>query len=372
MFAYKQTLMTADQKEYIISACRMAGTFIRYVAQMVLLITTRNYTLTIAINIAINILSNYLISAYVERKYKEVFLVKGMLSKAERSEILRDTKACLCHKVGGVVLSSTDNLILSKSMGLVSVGLYSNYTLIISNLTKLANQLLSNMTASLGNAHAALDEKGRLRIYNNLIFLNLWIASTLTICIYVLINPFIRVWVGEGMMFGNLTVICICLQFFLEMTRQVNMSFTSASGLFVKDVYRPFIEAGLNLVVSILFVYLIGTPGVFLGTIVSCLCTVTWREPYLLFKYDFKCSAKHYITMYCSFLLVTVLACGLMSWCVAKYISITTYGIWAVSGVAVTVGSQLLLLLFFGKWVEFAYLKSVGLKFAEKLIRRRK
>lgn len=40
---------------------------------------------------------------------------------------------------------------------------------------------------------------------------------------------------------------------------------TSASGLFVKDVIRPYIEAGLNLVTSIIAVQYLGIAGVFVG-----------------------------------------------------------------------------------------------------------
>ena len=62
--------------------------------------------------------------------------------------------------------------------------------------------------------------------------------------------------------------------------------------LFVKDKIRPLIEAGINLVVSIIAVQKIGLAGVFLGTIISRVCTTMWREPYLVFKYIFKTFKK--------------------------------------------------------------------------------
>ena len=54
------------------------------------------------------------------------------------------------------------------------------------------------------------------------------------------------------------------------------------------DIYLPLIEVGINLIVSILLVNAIELQEFFWGTVISCLSTVTWREPYLIFKYDFK------------------------------------------------------------------------------------
>lgn len=370
MFAYRQTLLTADQKQYVVSLMQLVGTFLRYVGQTAFLICTHNYSLTIAINIALNILSNYVVSVYAKRKYAPVFEVKETLNALEKKEIFNDTKATLCHKIGGVVLNSTDSVILSKFVGLLSVGLYSNYSLIIGNLSTLAKQILSNTTASLGNACAELNTQERYKVYMNLVFLNLWIASTLTVCLYVLINPFIKLWVGESMLLSRLTVLSLCAQFFFELARQVNLSYTSACGLFVKDIYRPFIEAGINLGVSIILVNILGIAGVFLGTVISCVTTVTWREPYLIFKYDLKRKANKYIFNFILFICLTVILCVIFEIIFTRFIS--NYLTWIISSFAIMLLTQCVFVAFTHRMSEFEYMVQIIKRIFRKVLKKKR
>ncbi|WP_419169415.1 lipopolysaccharide biosynthesis protein [Negativibacillus massiliensis] len=366
MFAYKQTLLTVDQRQYAVSLFQMISTFARHCVQTIFLLTTHNYTMTLVSSIALQILSNFLMSIYVTRRYASVFEVKSKLSQEEKKEILRDTRACMVHKIGGIVLNSTDNLIVSKFVGIISVGLYSNYALIINNLTTLATQILSNTTASLGNMCTSLNSKERYVVYKNLIFVNLWVTSTLTICLYTLISPFIVIWVGQDMLLSRITVICLGLKFYMTLTRQVNMAYITASGLFVKDIYRPFIEASINLIVSIYYVNKLGIAGVFLGTIISALCTVIWREPYLIFKHNLKVKPYRYIFMQISFLAATVFMCLIAEHYLTSYI--TGFVSWGISAVLILIVTELFLILCFGSTQEFQYLKELALKAVKKMV----
>lgn len=358
LFAYRQSLLTADQRKYIVFGAQTVITVLRYIMQFIILSLTRNYILTLVLNILTNVIGNYLISLYAVHRYKPIFKIAENLPQKERKEILNDTKACLSHKIGSVVLKSTDSLILSRYEGLIAVGVYSNYTMIINNLQTLVNQMLSNTTASLGNIHASYDENARYRVYRNLMFVNLWFVSTITICLYVLINPFIALWVGEALTLNSLSVIMICAQFFLELSRVINMSYTSASGLFTKDIIRPYIEAGLNLFFSIVTVQIIGIAGVFLGTCISCILTVTWREPYLLFKYEFKRSMKEYWFTYISFVFLTITLSSVLKLIVAPYI--TNFPLWIVSGVFIVIVSQIIIFIIFWKREERHYLYGIA------------
>ncbi|WP_054746418.1 hypothetical protein [Amylolactobacillus amylophilus] len=54
-------------------------------------------------------------------------------------------------KLGGILVTGTDNILLSYYVGLIAVGMYSNYVMIINGLTMLINQLVSAVSASIGN-----------------------------------------------------------------------------------------------------------------------------------------------------------------------------------------------------------------------------
>lgn len=311
LFVYKQTILSADQKQYISSLIQTLITLARYILQVLILLATKNYTWTLTTSIILNILMNFTFSEWVSCKYKDVFTVKDGISKEEKKQIFDDTRATLCHKVGGTILTGTDNIILSKCVGIVATGVYSNYSMILSSLSGFLNQVFGSFTSSLGNAHVEQNAEQKYISYRRLLFANLWITSVCTVCLYNLLNDFITVWVGADMLLNELTVTVLCVQFFIETARIISMSYTNGCGLFVRDKVRPLIEASINLGVSIVMANLLGIAGVFIGTIVSHLCTVFWREPYLLYKYEFEKSMKEYCYYYGVAVALTIGLCFL-------------------------------------------------------------
>lgn len=287
MFSYKQTMLTVDQNQHVFSACQTIINLIKYGSQIVVLYLFQNYTLSLALGITATVTSNFVVSAWVAVKYKEVFKITRNLPIEEKRAIYNDTKASMCHKIGGTVLSSTDNIILTKFVSLTIVGIYSNYSLISSSLIAVLNQLFCSFTASIGNAYVDLSRRKFYVMYLRMINFNFWVVGVITSLLYLLIDDFICIWLGNAYLLDSSTVAVLAVQLYIEMIRLISNSFVSATGLFVKDKIRPLIEASLNVVISIVAVKLIGIQGVFLGTIISHILTVTWREPYLLYKYVF-------------------------------------------------------------------------------------
>lgn len=82
--------------------------------------------------------------------------------------------------------------------------------------------------------------------------------------------------------------------------------FRETTGLFKKGKYRPIIAAIINIVVSIILAKQIGIAGVFLGTVISRLCTYFWYDPYIIFKLIFEKSVKIYFFRYILFVVLVV------------------------------------------------------------------
>lgn len=306
--AYKQVLLSADQKQYILSFFQSIVNLFKYLIQIIILILYKDYMLSLILSIISNICCNILMSKYITIKYEEVFKNKSMLSKAEKKQIISDTKATICHKIGGIILNGTDNLVLSSFVGLIATGIYSNYALVISGINTMLTQLLGSFTSSFGSAHVNLSKEKVYLVYERLIFINFWIAGLAVSTMYIVLNDIIEIWVGKEMVLNNVVVLAICVQFFFEITRKITTSFTNGCGLFIKDKLRPIIEAFINLTVSIFLVNKIGISGVFWGTTISHLLTVFWREPYILYKYEFEKKLNKYWTKFFLFFIFTVTA----------------------------------------------------------------
>ncbi len=372
-FAYKQILLTADQNAHLVSVFNVIASLLRYIGQLLVLLMSKNYVLTLAIGIVLTILMNYIMSIWITKKYNPVFEINENLSKKEMKEIVQDTKACMLHKVGGTIKTGTDNIILSKMISLTATGICSNYTLIITSIQSVLSQMLGNFTSSIGNAQVKLSKEEQYNTYRNLLFINWWCCVVVVECMFLLIDDFICLWVGKSYILDKFTVFVLCINLFTLTSRIINMSYTSACGLFTKDKIRPLIEAILNIGLSICFVKCFGIAGVFFGTLVSNLLTVGWREPLLLYKYVFEKKVGEYWGLHIKFLFVMCFSCffnqimlNLLGW------SILSWTGWVLKAFIVFIFSNLFLIIFLFQHKEFKYAKTLLIACLQKLFVRGK
>ena len=85
-------------------------------------------------------------------------------------------------------------------------------------------------------------------------------------------------------------------------------------GLFWYDRYKAVLEAGLNLVLSLLLVQKAGVAGVFLGTLLSMLLTSVWVEPCILYRYQFEKSVLSFFAAYAGMVGIMAGIWGITHW----------------------------------------------------------
>ena len=235
------------------------------------------------------LLENIMVSNRADKMYpylKEKDVKK--LDNRTKNKIVQNVFSVTLHNIGGTVVGSTDNLIISKYVGLIAVGMYSNYYLIIHAIEVIIVQIFTSITASIGNLAATESKEKLYDVYNKLFFLDAWIYSFATICLLILINDFISLWLGDKFLFNFATVVIIVINFYITGMRQTVLAYKDALGLYWQDKFKPIIEAIVNIVVSIILVKKLGVVGVFLGTIISMLTICFWWEAYVLYKYRIK------------------------------------------------------------------------------------
>ena len=113
------------------------------------------------------------------------------------------------------------------------------------------------------------------------------LTSWLTVCLVGVLQPFIKLWVGEKMMFSDAIMVVFCVYFFSTHFSRVCHLYRQAAGLWWQDRYRPIVETVVNLSLNILLVRFIGVPGVMFSTI-FCIVFIegTWGTR-ILFKHYF-------------------------------------------------------------------------------------
>lgn len=311
-FVYKKTLLIADQKQYISNVIHQATVLIMNMLQIVFLLITHNYFSYLIIMIACTLGQNIFVSMLVNKRYPYLNLKNAEpLDKATKKEVFKNIKAMTSHRVGGVVVNGTTNIIMAKFVSVVSVGLYSNYFLIKNTLISLVTILFQSITSSVGNLGAETDDGNKKEsVFDALNLIGAWVIGFSSICLFILFNPFITLWVGDEYLFDVGIVSLIVVNFYMLGMRQPVLTTRDALGIFWYDRHKPIVESVINLVASIPLAIYMGVSGVLLGTLISTVTTSLWVEPYVLYKHGFKKKATSYFVKYLAYTFVTVFAGG--------------------------------------------------------------
>lgn len=369
-FSYKRNLIIADQKRYI-------ATFIRYLAhiiftflEIVYLVLFRDYIGYLLIMIASTLADNVMVSIKAEKMYPYLKSKEKIpLDKESKESIIKNTKAMMMHKVGGVVVSSTDNILLSKFVSLDAVGLYSNYFFVTNALNSVAVHIFNSVTASVGNMVVLENKEKQYSIFRDIFFLDFWLFCFLSVSLLCLFNPFIELWVGKEYLFGFDIVCIIVINFYLTGMRRAVLTFREASGLFYKDRWKSVAEAVLNLGFSIVLAIYLGTFGVFLGTFISAVMTCIWIEPLVLYKYGFEKKLRNYFFIYFKYLFITLI-CAVVTYYLCSFINFGRFVSFILKGILCLIIPNTVVFLLFRKSNEFNYFKRM-IKNILKKIRRK-
>lgn len=313
---YKSSIINASQKKYITTMIQKIFQFVEVILKTVILLYFKEYIVYLLIGIFCNIGNNICQYIITDKMYPYLKSDRHNLpSKEIQHEIFKNTKAMALHKIGSVIVTGTDNLIISSFVNIASVGLYSNYMLILNSVGRFTSMISSTMTASVGNLVATCDMDKIYRTFRKVAFMNLWIHGFCACCFMTLLNPFIQLWLGERFVFPIYVVALIVFNKFLFGFREAPIVFRDAMGLFWYDRYKPLLEVIVNLIVSIVLVQVIGISGVFLGTICSAIFVCCWIEPYVLFKHGFHKPLYLYFLQVIPISITIVIITALMFYC---------------------------------------------------------
>lgn len=369
-FVYKKFLIDSDQKGYLTSRIAFFFSTLLNFGQILILVLTKNYVVYLVASIVTIVCQNLYISYKANKMYPYINdKTDDKLSKEDVKEIKKNVSALFIYKIGSVITNGTDNIVISKFLGLIPVGLYSNYILIVNSVNNILSQLFTAITSSIGNLVVTASEKRSKNVFECLTFLNFWLYSLFSICLCVLFNPFIDLWIGDKYLLGFSVVFLLSLNFYLSGMSMVTTSFRNAYGLFWKGKYRPVIMVIINIVVSILLVKPLGVAGVLVGTIVSRILTVAWIDPYIVYHDGFHRSSKRYFVKYIIFIIIFLATTFLTNY-LMNFIPHTTFLWFILKGLCTFIFVNVVFLIIFHGTGEFKYfyekIESIYKRFRQK------
>lgn len=352
-FSYKKTLIIADQKVYIENFYNRLFQIIQVIAQSILLLLTHQYLAYLIIYLVCTILLNVSLAKKADKLYPLLQEKNdNKLSKEEIHSIFKNVKALFVYKFGAVILDGTDSIIISAIINITTVGISSNYTLLINSVSNIVGQGFNGITASIGNLAAQGDKKKIRTVINELRLLCVWLYGFVAIGFITLSNDFVRIWLGNDFVLPSFVVCAIVFSVYINGVQYPAYVFRITQGLFVQSKWIPLIAALLNVILSIWWGKLIGVAGIFVATGVSRLCTTTLVDPWLVYKNNF--SEKPY-EYYIRYILESV---GVVFNCIIQYIVVSSINMRNISGfvvkfIVVVIGTNFIFFIEFGWTKEF-------------------
>lgn len=307
LLTYKRSILYADQKTYITNIVHIGYVIFMNVFEIIFLLAFHNYVLYLIIKIVFRILENLVITVIANKRYP--FIIKKIednLDKDIKNDIYKKVKGLLFHRIGGSLVLGTDNIIISKMFGVVTVGLYSNYSMIINAVTNLFGQVFSSITATVGNLLIEKDKRKSYQVYKSILFVNSWLYNFAGICILCLMEPFVSIWLGNDYLLSYSVLIVLVINFYVQGMRKTNSVFKEAAGIFYEDRFVPLLESLINIVSSIIFAKLFGLVGVFIGTLLSSLALFLYSYPVFVYKKLFNRKYSEFIKIHLKYLVISI------------------------------------------------------------------
>lgn len=373
LFIYRKTLITADQKSYVVTTIDCICQIITCTAQIIVLVVFKSFIGYLIISIAGTILTNLVISQKCLKYYpylKEPCHEK--LSKNEKRLMTKRIGSLAVYKIAIAVETSISSVIITKFMGLSVAGIWSNYVLVITSVSGILQIVLNSLTASIGNLISEANNEKIYKIYRTLNYISYWAYGVVSICIYVLIQSFVGdIWIDNTYLISDFDAALMVLSAYICGTQNMNGNFRDAYGLFWEGRYRPIIMIALQIGLSTLFASWLGIAGVYIGIILSRLLSVGIIDPIIVHKYGLHKNCFGYYKDYFGQLILAVaVAVGFKF--VFSFIPSTSILMWVIKGVVVFLASNLIYLMIFIKSDSVIFMKEKASSVIEKIGARMK
>ncbi|MDO4363946.1 MAG: polysaccharide biosynthesis protein [Clostridia bacterium] len=368
LFAYKQALFSAYQRNDLLSKRATIINIVSNLLQIVLLIVTRNYYVYILVS-PIATIANNIINAYLANKMYPNIHCRGSITSEMKKSIKKRIVGLLSFKIYNVVFASVDTIVISSFLGLTPLAKYNNYYYIQTSIIGFLAILTASITAGVGNKMITDSVDDNYRDFKNFTFANGWLTSWCTVCLLCLYQHFIKSWVGESYLFPFSTMYLMVLYFFLPRLTTMTYTYREAAGLWWEDRFRPLVATGVNLVVNIILVQIIGMNGVIISTLI---CTIFINVPwgsYILFKNYFKRSVKEYFGQLFYYLIVTNIA-GFITLYICNLLPEEGWIYLFVKALICCFVPNIIFFVFYRKMEEFKYAKILAERVFNKIKRK--
>lgn len=369
-FSYRGAILIASQRNYVMTTINYIVVIIQNVIQIAVLLLTSNFIAYLMVQIVCGFITNILISRKAKKDYP--YIAKKdiqPLSREDKWALIKNVKALTVTKLSGLLVNSTDNIVITYFNGLVTTGAASNYTLLSGMLGTMLDMIFSSSSASVGNLLAKEDDETKYHFFKSLNLMSFWLYGWAAVGIIGVAGDLVHLLFGESYILPQSIPIILAVNFYMVGMMNVAGTYRYCLGLFRFGQYVLLVTAAINIAGDVILGRQYGLFGIFLATAVARLLTNAWYIPYAVFKHGLKRNPVLYFMQYLKYaallVMTTAISCLLCQMVRGNLIFIVIQKI-----VICTVIPHVFFYMAFHKTQEFAYLKNKVLTIAGKIVSR--
>lgn len=309
---YRQVLLTADQKNYLVAVYYQSAGLLKTIIQIALAYTYKNLYVWVAVEFLFGIIGCIVLNWKINKEYPWLKTNKklGRPFMKKYPRVLVYTRQIFIHKIKDFLLYRSDELFIFAFVSLKMVAFYGNYTIITTKVGQLFTSVMGSIEASIGNLIAEGNLSNTMKVFWEMLTLRHFVAGFLCFAIYHFIEPFICLWLGEEYILPKSILILMVINNYIGTSRSVVDMFNASHGLFA-DTWSAWFELILNISLTLYCGYQWGIAGILLSKIITTSTIAVFWKPYYLFHSGLHLSyhtywngaARNFLTSLLSFIL---------------------------------------------------------------------
>lgn len=278
LFAYKNCLLGAHQRNDLSSKISMLSSTITYILQFMILYFWKNFYAYTVVILMVGVCNNIITAMLVDKMYPE-YKANGKVEPSVKAGINQRIKDLFTSKIGLVVYDSADTIVISAFLGMKILAIFQNYYFILTSVTGFVQVLFNSCTAAIGNSLVVESQDKNFQDLRKFTFIISWISGFCACCFLLLYQPFMKLWVGKELLLAYPAVICFTIYFYIRQINSLLNLYKDAAGMWHEDRFRPLVSAIVNLLCNLILVRFIGIYGILLSTVIAVVCV---GEPWLI------------------------------------------------------------------------------------------
>lgn len=272
-----KTLLIADKKIYIVSISQSIMIVLNIILSIISVKIYPSIHILKLISGILFLLQPIVFNYYINKTYRLNF------DEPDNLELLKSRWNGFAINVAAFIHSCTDVTILTVFSNLKMVSIYGVYSLVTNGVKSIINAISNAISPIIGHTYASgncVELNKKLDLYEYIILFSVFTVFTMTA---LLITPFVMIYT-KGIndanyyqpLFGYLIVISEAI--YLLKFPQLNLAYSANK---FKEITKPaFIEAFLNVIISMLLVKKYNIIGIIIGTIIAMLYRMIFHINY--------------------------------------------------------------------------------------------